>query len=93
MAQVEPETTPHDEADEIVQPRSAPSLFGIIVRAAAQIWVVVLLLFMAAFGGVAVNQLLQRQAQLSELREAPNRNVRARGLMDPRDKPEDDTCF
>lgn len=64
--------TPHVETEEVAEPRRPSlSLFGIIVRAAAQFWVVTLLLLSAAFGGVAVNQLFQKQAQLTELREAP----------------------
>jgi hypothetical protein len=61
--------TVDDEPREL--PRRSLSWFGVIVRLAAQLWVILLLLAAAAFGGIAVNQFLQKQAQLSELREAP----------------------
>lgn len=69
MTRVDP---PHDEAAEAVPTASAsPSMLGVVARALARLWVISLLLFAAAFGGIAVNLLLQSQAQLAVLRRAP----------------------
>lgn len=69
MARVDPL---HDDSNEPGEtPRLSQSLFGVIVRAVARLWVTSLLLLAAAFGGVSVNLLLQTRAQLTELREAP----------------------
>lgn len=68
MTQVE---EPHDDGAKLGDMgRPAPSLFGVIVRAAAQFWVVALLLFAAAFAGVSFSQMMQKQARLAELRAA-----------------------
>lgn len=66
------EDVPRDDADPLDgKRRPSPSLFGAVVRAFTQFWVVCLLLLAAAFGGVTANELLQKQARLAELREAP----------------------
>jgi hypothetical protein len=52
-------------------PLPAFSWVALLVRMLARAWVVLLLLGAAAFGGVAVTQVLQKQAELEELRREP----------------------
>jgi hypothetical protein len=69
MTQIDPQ---RDDGSEAVQTSGATlSLFGLIVRLVARLWVTSLLLLAAAFGGISVYQLLQTRAELAELREAP----------------------
>lgn len=69
MTHVDP---PRDEGAELAGTAgTSVPLFGVIVRAVARLWATSLLLLAAAFGGIAVYQLLQVQAQLGELRKAP----------------------
>lgn len=58
-------------------PQAWVGLLGWLVRAVARLWVVSLLLCAAAFGGIAVNQLLLTQAELNELRQAPGADAYA----------------
>ena len=74
----EPENTSREEVEDVVEPaRAATPLFGLIVRFFARLWVISLLLAAAAFGGIAVYQLFQMQAQLSELRKEPGADAYA----------------
>jgi hypothetical protein len=64
------------EAEAVAQARSTPasptfSWIALVVRMLARAWVVLLLLAAAAFGGVAVTHVLQKQAELEELRREP----------------------
>lgn len=65
------------EAETVSQARASPSpapafsWVALVVRMLARAWVVLLLLGAAAFGGVAVTQVLQKQAELEELRREP----------------------
>ncbi len=69
MTRVDP---PHDDGGEPGATASAPpSMLGVVARALARLWVISLLLFAAAFGGIAVNLVLQDQARLALLRRAP----------------------
>jgi hypothetical protein len=54
-------------------PPNAPSLplAALVIRTLARVWVVLLLLAAAAFGGVAVNQVFQKRAELAALRSEP----------------------
>jgi hypothetical protein len=68
----------NDEADSepLRQERQGPfaspvPLVALVVRTLARVWVVLLLLGAAAFGGVAVNQVFQKRAELEELRREP----------------------
>ncbi len=69
MTRVDP---PHEDGGEPgATAMVSPSILGMVARAIARLWVISLLLFAAAFGGIAVNLLLQDQAQLALLRRAP----------------------
>lgn len=61
--------------EQVTETREASSLplvvLGIVVRAVARLWVISLLLTTAAFSGISVYQLLQTQAELTELRKTP----------------------
>lgn len=66
------------ETEQVTETRAASqgvrpgfSVLALVVRTLARVWVVVLLLAAAAFGGVAVTQVLQKQAELEELRREP----------------------
>jgi hypothetical protein len=69
MNKVETDSVLESEAHEETRPSFG--LFGVLVRALARVWVTGLLLAAAAFTGVAVNNLLQTQAQLREIRKSP----------------------
>jgi hypothetical protein len=75
-AEAEPE--PVTQARETPSPTPAGgSMIALIVRTLARLWVVLLLLAGAAFGGVAVTQVFQKQAELEELRREPGANAYA----------------
>lgn len=64
------------ESEPLTQSRQTPfaspvPVVALVVRTLARVWVVLLLLAAAAFGGVAVNQVLQERAELEELRREP----------------------
>jgi hypothetical protein len=64
------------ESEPMTQSRQTPfaspvPVVALVVRTLARVWVVLLLLAAAAFGGVAVNQVLQERAELEELRREP----------------------
>ncbi len=70
------------EAEPVTQARPAPPHSGInwaalLVRMLARVWIVLLLLAGAAFGGVAVTQVFLRQAELEQLRREPGPNAYA----------------
>lgn len=61
------------EAEPVTEARPSPassgfSWFALLVRTLARVWVVLLLLAAAAFGGVAVTQVFVKQAELAQLR-------------------------
>ncbi len=70
-----PETEPVTQAR--LAPPSGISWVALIVRTLARVWVVLLLLAGAAFGGVAVTQVFVKQAELEELRREPGPNAYA----------------
>lgn len=71
MTSVETESArEHDPNDRVeVVPRLAP--LGVLVRSIARVWVTSLLLLAAAFSGVTIYQMLERQSELRELRKSP----------------------
>lgn len=64
-----------EEPEAVAQERApAPSRINwvaLVARMLARVWIVLLLLGAAAFGGVAVTQSLQKRAELEELRQEP----------------------
>jgi hypothetical protein len=68
---IETETARENEPDIRVDANPRLALLGVLVRTVARVWVMGLLLLAAAFSGVAVYQLFERQAELRELRKGP----------------------
>lgn len=67
-----PETEAVTETSATAQnPSPRFSILALVVRALARAWVVLLLLAGAAFGGVSVTQVFQKQAELEDLRREP----------------------
>lgn len=71
MTEAEQEPRVTDEKTLFAAPRTGMALAGLIIRTIARLWVVCLLLVGAAFAGITLNQMMQRQAQLNELRKEP----------------------
>jgi hypothetical protein len=71
-----PETEPVSQARP-APPASRISWVALIVRTLARVWIVLLLLAGAAFGGVAVTQVFAKQAELARLRQEPGPNAYA----------------
>lgn len=71
------------EAEPVTQSREArsrptgASVLALIIRLLARLWIVLMLLAGAAVAGVAATQMLQKQAELEDLRREPGANAYA----------------
>ncbi len=71
MTDAEQEPRVVEQKTVFTAPAAGMAVLALIVRTLARLWVIGLLLLGAAFAGIAINQMMQRQAQLEELRRRP----------------------